>query len=92
METDEELRNKARKIAKKKSDFYIHLVIYIAVNTFLIAQWWTITDGNGFAWFVFPLFGWGIGLAAHAVETFRGDDYVEKRAEKEYQKLKDKEK
>ena len=91
MVTDEELRKKARKIAKKKSDFYIHLVIYIAVNTFLIAQWWTITEGKGFAWFVFPLFGWGIGLAVHAVDTFRGYDYIEKQTEKEYQKFKGRE-
>jgi len=91
MVSEKELRKKARKIAKKKSDFYIHLAIYIAVNIFLIAQWWVITDGgNGFAWFVFPLFGWGIGIAAHAVDTFRGEGYVEEQTEKEYKKLKNK--
>ena len=42
MASDEELRRKAGKIAKKKSDFYIHLIIYIAVNIFLIIQWWVI--------------------------------------------------
>ena len=90
MATDEELRKTAKKIARKKTDFYIHLTIYIAVNAFLIAQWWVITDGgNGFAWFIFPLFGWGIGLAAHAIDTFRGEDYIEKQTEKEYQKLKE---
>lgn len=88
MPSDEELRKKARKIAKKKSDFYIHLVIYIAVNAFLIAQWWVIAGPGSFPWFVFPLFGWGIGIAAHAVDTFRGESYMEKQAEIEYQKLK----
>ncbi len=90
MVTDEELRKKAKKIAKKKSDFYIHLVIYIAVNTFLFVQWWIIAGPDGFPWFIFPLFGWGIGLAAHAINTFRGNDYLEKQVEKEYQKLKNK--
>lgn len=90
MTSDEELRKKARKIAKGKSDFYIHLAIYIAVNAFLIAQWWVITNGDGFPWFVFPLFGWGIGIVAHGITAFRGEGYIETQAEKEYQKLKKK--
>ena len=90
MASDDELRKKAREIAKSKSDFYIHLAIYIAVNLFLIAQWWVIAGPDGFPWFVFPLFGWGIGIAAHAIETFRGKSggYIERQTEKEYQKLK----
>lgn len=92
MESDEEVRKKARKIAKNKSDFYIHFVIYVAVNSFLIAQWWTITGGGGFAWFIYPLFGWGIGIAAHGIDAFRGEGYVERQTEKEYQRLKNKEK
>ena len=91
MVTDEELRKKAEKIAKKKSDFFIHLAIYVSVNLFLFVQWLVIAGPNSFPWFVFPLFGWGIGITAHAVETYRGDTYIEKRAEKEYQKLKNKE-
>jgi len=88
MNSDEELREKARKIAKKKSDFFTHLAIYIAVNVFLIAQW-LITGGLGsFPWFVFVLFGWGIGIVFHAFETYRGEEYIEKQTEKEYQKLK----
>ena len=92
MPTEEELRKKARKIAKEKSDFYIHFVIYLAVNAFLIAQWWVITRDtpNPFPWFVFPLFGWGIGVAAHGISAFRGEGYIETQAEKEYQKLKNK--
>ena len=92
MPTDEELRRKARKIAKGKSDFYIHFVIYIAVNLFLIAQWWVIAGPGSFPWFVFPLFGWGIGVAAHGISAFRGEGYVETQTEREYQKLKGKNK
>ena len=55
MSTDEELRKKARKIAKEKSDFYIHFVIYLAVNAFLFAQWWYITGGDVFPWPVIVL-------------------------------------
>lgn len=88
MTSDEELKQKAVKITRAKSDFYIHLGLYIAVNIFLIALWWITLGPDGFPWFVFPLFGWGIGIAAHGVETFRGEGYIEKKAEEEYQKLK----
>jgi hypothetical protein len=34
------------------------------------------------------LFGWGIGIVAHAVSAFKGEGYIEEQTEKEYQKLK----
>ena len=89
MKTDEELRKIARETAKNKVDFYTHLVIYIAVNIFLIAIWYATSGINSFPWFVFPLFGWAIGLTAHYIEAFKGRAYTERLAEKEYQKLKE---
>jgi cytochrome b561 len=88
--SDEELRKIARESAKSKVEFYTHLVIYIAVNALIIAIWFVTTGLGSFPWFVFPLFGWGIGLAANYVEAFRGKAYTERLAEKEYQKLKEK--
>jgi hypothetical protein len=88
MPTEEELRKMARETAKEKAGFFMHLAIYIAVNAFLIALWW-ITGGIGtYPWFVFPLFGWGIGIAAHYIGTFRGKAYIERMAEEEYRRLK----
>ncbi len=91
MPTDEELRQIARKNAEEKSGFYIHFAIYIAVNLFLIAIWW-VTGGPGtFPWFVFILFGWGIGIFGHYVGVFRGHAYVERMAEREFQRMKQEE-
>ncbi len=90
MASDEELRKLARKSAETKVEFYTHFAIYIAVNAFLIAIWWATSGPSSFPWFVFPLFGWGIGIAAHFIEAFRGHSYTERLAEKEYQKLKNK--
>jgi len=90
MVTDEELRKIARESAEKKVEFLTHLVIYIAVNILLIVIWTVTTGTNSFPWFIFPLFGWGIGLIAHFIEAFRGRAYTERLAEKEYQKLKEK--
>lgn len=91
MSSDEELRTKARKTAEQKVGFYIHLGIYVTVNALLIALWWSTGYFAGvsiFPWFIFPLFGWGIGVVAHGVGTFRGPAYVERETEEEYRRLK----
>jgi hypothetical protein len=41
--------------------------VFVAVQLLLVAIWalsWA-TEGDSYPWFIFPLFGWGIGLAAH---------------------------
>lgn len=90
MSTNEELRTKARKSAEAKVGFYIHLGVYATVNAFLVAIWWTTewyAGINMFPWFIFPLFGWGIGIVAHGIATFRGTSYVQRMTEREYQRL-----
>lgn len=88
MASDEELRTKARKRAEEKIAFYAHLSIYIVANIFLVAIWW-FTGGFGtFPWFIFPLFGWAIGVVAHFIVTFKGTNIAEKMTEKEYERLK----
>ena len=53
----------ARQILRRRV-FYLHAAIWAAVNVFLVIIW--AATGAGYPWFIFPLFGWGIGLAAHA--------------------------
>lgn len=90
---EENLRKKADKIAEEKIAFYVHLSAYIMVNLFLVVVWWFSGGSEGiFPWFIFPLFGWGIGIVAHGVESFTAGSYKEKLAEKEYQKLKSRKK
>lgn len=86
MSSDEELRTKARKTVEAKMGFYVHLIVYIVVNTLLVGIWWF--TGEGFPWFIFPLFGWGIALVIHFISTFKGLTYSDKMIEKEYEKLK----
>jgi len=49
--------------------FYSHLAIYAIVNGFLLAL--NLLAG-GPAWVVWPLIGWGLGLAAHGIAVFLG--------------------
>ncbi|MBJ7353781.1 MAG: 2TM domain-containing protein [Thermoleophilaceae bacterium] len=79
VETAEQEKRAARNARRKQklSDgnryaFSVHSTVFIAVNVLLIAIWatvWQFGDGTSFPWFVFVLFGWGIGLAAHWAAT-----------------------
>ena len=91
MSSDDLLKKRARRKAEEKSDFYVHLGVYFAVNLFLIVMWYFTLGPDGFPWFIFPLFGWGIGIVAHGVSVFFGESYVDEMAKKEYKKLKEQE-
>jgi hypothetical protein len=60
-----ELRALATKRVREKRDFLSHLLIYAIVNSALTAIW--ALTGAGYPWFVWPLIGWGVGLAVHGV-------------------------
>lgn len=46
---------------------FIHLAAYVAVNGFLAFV--NFFTWNGYLWFVWPLFTWGIGVMIHGVIT-----------------------
>ena len=48
--------------------YYAHLGSFVGVNLFLFMIN-MITDSSNI-WFVYPLFGWGIGLIAHTIGVF----------------------
>ena len=49
-----------------KVGFRIHLYVFLAVQVMLATIWWlTSNGGQVMPWFLFPLFGWGIGVVAH---------------------------
>lgn len=85
---DPESKLRARAVAqlRERRDFYIHLTIYLAVNAMLIVVWiWN--DPREFFWPVFPLVGWGIGIAVHAFTVFRGDQFSEDRIRRQMDRL-----
>lgn len=57
-----------RELESHGNGFRIHLAVYIAIQVMLAATWALTSNWDGgipFPWFVFPLLGWGVGLAAH---------------------------
>lgn len=65
-ERDERQRRRRRMAAQS---FRVHAAVFIAVQLLLFVTWLVTTPG-GFPWFVFPFFGWGIGLAAHGFAAY----------------------
>lgn len=68
---EDELREAAIKHLKAKRDFKGHLLAYVSTNVLLVAIW--IAVGGGFFWPLFPIFGWGIGIAMHAWDVYAPD-------------------
>lgn len=56
----------ARRRAGAKLGWLIHAIVYGLVNTLLI----TLSLSSGRGWAVFPLLGWGLGLAVHGAVVF----------------------
>ncbi len=46
-----------------RQSFKIHLTVYLSVNLLLIGIW--AASGGGYFWPVWPILGWGIGVAVH---------------------------
>ena len=61
-------RQEAIEKVERLKGFYTHFTIYlIFVPIFISINYF---GGSNFPWAIFPIVGWGIGVAGHATETF----------------------
>ena len=86
MTDDQALRDQAVERLKKKRDFKTHAFIYVTVNAMLVAIW-AITSDGGLFWPIFPMLGWGIGLAANAWEVYGRRPITEDEIRRETERL-----
>jgi hypothetical protein len=68
MTNEDEIFAAARKQVKKIKGFYAHLTVYLLVNTGLAALNLLTTPQH--IWFIWSLFGWGIGVASHGLSAY----------------------
>ena len=84
--TPQELERLARRRAGRKIGWYIHALVYIAVNTALAV----LSTFTGRHWALFPALGWGLGLLIHGIVVFMPDPtgtFRERLVQKERDKL-----
>lgn len=79
---DREQYESARKRVKEIKEFYSHLLSYVVVNLFLMAV--NLLTSPEHLWFFWPMLGWGVGIAVHAMKTFNlmpflGKDWEERK-------------
>lgn len=78
----EDQRQWAIKRIRAKRAFWVHLAVYLAVNTLLVFIW-AAGSGDHF-WPMWPMLGWGIGVVAHGVTVYVGPSTIsEERIERE---------
>lgn len=84
----EEIEHLARRRAGAKMGWYTHACVYVIVNVALFAM-----SRYGFghrAWSVFPVLGWGVGLALHGISVFvlgKGSAFRERMVARERERL-----
>jgi 2TM domain len=82
--SQQDLREQAIEQLKKKRDFRAHVFIYVTVNAMLVAIWAIV--GAGFFWPIFPILGWGVGVAANAWDVYGrkpiGEDEIRRETER----------
>lgn len=74
-------------IAKKRVEFKRQITSFFLVNSFLVAIWY-ITSGRygGYFWPVWPIIGWGFGVALSYLNAYHDTHFFS--TQKEYEKLK----
>ena len=75
-------RDEAHEQAKNEAEFYTHLATFLVVMAGMTVL--NLLTSPGHLWVLYALFGWGIGPASHAPETFglgRGSGWQQRRVE-----------
>lgn len=73
-------------IAKKRAGFKWSLASYVFVNAFLVGIWFFSAGHESHFWPIWPILGWGIGLAFQYIGAYHGNTMFS--IESEYEKLK----
>jgi hypothetical protein len=84
----EDIERLAHKRAGAKLGWYIHAMIYVVVNLFIFAI--SMYAFGHRPWSVFPLLGWGVGLALHGVSVFmlgEGSGFRQRLLDRERERL-----
>ena len=88
MNNDQQRDEELWQTAKARVSFKWALASYIIVNSFLVGIWYFSSNHYTYFWPIWPILGWGIGIAFHYARAYQGNNF--NSVEAEYKKLKDK--
>jgi len=87
IDDDDDLRRLAIRRADMRLAFRSHLIAYVIVNSGLTAIY-VMTSFGDYFWPIWPMLGWGMGLAAHAFGVFMdGEGIRDRMIQEELEKL-----
>ena len=84
----QELYEHAKHRVKSRKKFYTHVIIWVVLSVFFILLNLATTD---YFWAIFPILGWGIGVAIHGIQVFT-NEWEDLEIEREYERLRAKRK
>jgi uncharacterized membrane protein YciS (DUF1049 family) len=82
--TESDRASQALITLRGKRDFRLHLLIYTLVNVMLVATW-AVT--GGFFWPIFPMVGWGLGVAINGWSVYWRNEISEAEVRREVERL-----
>ena len=84
----EDIERMARKRAGAKLGWYVHALVYLAVNGAMFLA--SVYGLRQRPWTIYPAMGWGLGLALHGIAVFMlgaGSSLREGLVQKERERL-----
>ena len=72
--------------AKRRAAFKRNFAVYFFVNVVLTATWFLSSGIGSYFWPIWPMFGWGIGLAFQYTAAYHNNSLFS--TEDEYERLK----
>lgn len=81
---EHDLYEHARRRVKKRRKFYSHVMSWVVMSVFFILLNIATAD---FFWAIFPILGWGLGVAFHGISIF-SSEWEDSEIDREYDRLK----
>ena len=82
---ESDLRTRAIARLQARTKLRQSVLLYVAFSVFFVLIW--LFTGRGYFWPVWPILGWGFGVALQAYTTLRDDDHSEATIEREMRRL-----
>ncbi|MFM6155941.1 MAG: 2TM domain-containing protein [Cuspidothrix sp.] len=63
-----EVKQEKMSHSQQQKAFKSHLLIFIAINAFLVIL--NLVVSPGYFWAIYPMLGWGLGLLLHGIKVY----------------------